>query len=192
MWNGAIHSGMDGVTSGSSGLDAACPDGSVGDQPFSVLATPGLSAQPPRGLPMTRLVSVQPTSSAYYAVTTIDARGRLADRSPLRILDWGPERRSDASDTAGGLEVVPQSGGHVVITRQGHLRIPVSVRNVRRFRAGDRLLVGPIKRKDRRAGNRVGRDRQPGRVRPLKLLMRTGDARPWGRPGRTAGMSSGT
>jgi hypothetical protein len=40
------------------------------------------------GLPLPALRSVGRMSGTYYAVTTVDARGRLADRSPLRELHW--------------------------------------------------------------------------------------------------------
>jgi len=46
--------------------------------------------QPDRGLPVPVLGLPARRTSAHYTVTTVDARGRLADASPLRILQWTP------------------------------------------------------------------------------------------------------
>jgi len=104
-----------------------------------------LGGQPPRpptrGLPIARLFSPERDSSAYYVVTTIDGRGRLADRSPLRILQWRPGLPVAVSVVAGAVVVVPQRGGREKITRQGHLRLPLPVRHACHFKAGDRLLM---------------------------------------------------
>ncbi len=93
---------------------AEASTGSFGDQLWSVLRLGGQPPRPPtRGLPIARLFSPERDSSAYYVVTTIDGRGRLADRSPLRILQWRP-----------GLPVAVSV-----------------VRHACHFKAGDRLLM---------------------------------------------------
>jgi hypothetical protein len=77
----------------------------------------------------------------YYAVTTIDDRGRLADRSPLRILGWLPESSISINVLQGAVIVVTRSRGPGTITRQGHVRLPASVRHSCRLAPGARLLV---------------------------------------------------
>jgi hypothetical protein len=41
------------------------------------------------GLPLPRLSEAMRETSAYYTITTVDGRGRLADGSSLRLLQWG-------------------------------------------------------------------------------------------------------
>jgi hypothetical protein len=116
--------------------------GSLSDQLWSALhherQSQG-SATP--GLPLAQLSSPDRDSSAYYVVTTVDGRGRLGDRSPLRILQWPPGHPVAVSVIRGAVLVVPRPRAPVAITRQGHLRLPLSVRHACRLRAGDRLLL---------------------------------------------------
>jgi hypothetical protein len=74
-------------------------------------------------------------------VTTIDGRGRLADRSPLQVLQWRSGLRVAVSVVSGAIVIVSQRDGAHAITRQGHLRLPVAVRRVCRLEAGNRLLL---------------------------------------------------
>ncbi len=93
-----------------------------------------------RGLPLPALRSVRSTSS-YYAVTTVDAHGRFADTSPLRVLHWVAGLRVDVTPASGTISVRPNSSGRDMITRQGHVRLPARVRYACGLRTGDRLLV---------------------------------------------------
>jgi hypothetical protein len=77
----------------------------------------------------------------YFTVTTIDNRGRLADRSPLRILGWLPLSRVSISTVKGKLIVVTRSDGPDSITRQGHLRLPAPIRHTCRLEPSAQLLV---------------------------------------------------
>jgi hypothetical protein len=82
-----------------------------------------------------------PTPSLYYTVTPIDARGRLADRSPIRALRWQPGHPITITVTQRAIVVTAQDGGAESITRQGHLRLPARVRHTCCLNVGDRLLV---------------------------------------------------
>jgi hypothetical protein len=106
-----------------------------------MLTRPGRQpSQPTRGLPLPRLTLPGPTSSAYYVITTMDGRGRLAVRSPLRILQWQPGLPIAVSVLHGAVVLIHRDGPQT-ITRQGHLRLPVSIRHACRLKAGDRLLL---------------------------------------------------
>jgi hypothetical protein len=93
------------------------------------------------GLPLPTLRSVGRLTGTYYAVTTVDARGRLADRSPLRALHWVAGLRVEVTPTPESISVTPSSAGRDMITLQGHIRLPARVRRACGLRTGDRLLV---------------------------------------------------
>jgi hypothetical protein len=77
----------------------------------------------------------------HYVITTIDARGRVSDRSPLRALQWPPGLPIVMSAVPGVVLVVAQAGGGDAVTRQGHLRLRADTRRRCRVGAGDRLLL---------------------------------------------------
>jgi hypothetical protein len=138
-------------TGASIGTNESCADStlavevltdSFGDELWSALAAGRRSRNlGASGLPVARLALPGRSSSTYYTVTTIDGRGRLADRSPLRKLRWPPGLPIAVSVVSGAIVVVSRSDGRELITRQGHLRLPVHVRRTCRLTAGDRLLV---------------------------------------------------
>jgi hypothetical protein len=114
---------------------------SLGDHLASTLTTDRAVCPLARGLPVAQLLTHVQDGSLYYAVTTIDDRGRLADRSPLRILGWLPESSISINVLQGAVIVVTRSRGPGTITRQGHVRLPASVRHSCRLTPGARLLV---------------------------------------------------
>jgi hypothetical protein len=93
------------------------------------------------GLPVARLALLGRSSSTYYTVTTIDGRGRIADGSPMRRLQWPPGLPVNMTVVREAIIVVSRNDGRQAVTRQGHLRLPVEVRRACRLVAGDRLLV---------------------------------------------------
>jgi len=108
-----------------------------------------LSPQTPRrGLPVSRLVMPDRGSSTYYTVTAIDVWGRLADRSPLLTLHWHPGLPISISLTENAVIVVSHRNGRHTVTRQGHLRLPASIRHLSRLKAGDRLLLAACPDRD--------------------------------------------
>lgn len=96
-----------------------------------------------RGLPVMPLLTFPPETHAHYAVTAVDARGRLADASPVRKLSWAPGTSVVLHVVRGQVVVVTRSStpGRHAITRQGHLRLPATVRHTCRLRVGARVLV---------------------------------------------------
>jgi hypothetical protein len=93
------------------------------------------------GLPLAPLSVATSTPSLYYIVTPVDARGRLADRSPIRALGWRPGQPITITVIRQAMVVTSQDGGAESITRQGHLRLPARIRHTCRLNTGDRLLV---------------------------------------------------
>jgi hypothetical protein len=93
------------------------------------------------GLPLPPLPQPMPTPSLYYALTPIDDRGRLADRSPIRALGWSPGEPITISVIQQAVIAISQPSGAESITRQGHLRLPARIRHMCRLISGDRLLV---------------------------------------------------
>jgi hypothetical protein len=76
-----------------------------------------------------------------YGLSAVDDRGRLADRVVWRALGWTPGTRLQIR-AAGGLVVVDADpGGAFAVTRQGHVRIPATIRHWYGLAAGDRLLL---------------------------------------------------
>lgn len=93
------------------------------------------------GLPLAPLRLPMPAPSLYCAVTPIDDRGRLADRSPIRAVGWVPGQQITIFVVQETVVVISQSNGAESITRQGHLRLPAHVRHICRLTPGDRLLI---------------------------------------------------
>ena len=93
------------------------------------------------GLPLPPLSAPAPSPSLYFTVTPVDVRGRLADRSPIRALDWQPGQPITITVLQQTIIVTSQAGGAESITGQGHLRLPAGIRHAFRLNSGDRLLV---------------------------------------------------
>ena len=110
-------------------------------QPWMAPAVRERHDQRPGGLPLPRLSEPVPETSAYYAVTTVDGRGRLADGSPLRVLQWGPGLSLNLMVTLGAVVAYAHPDGRETVTGQGHLRLPADLRHALRLNSGDRLLV---------------------------------------------------
>jgi hypothetical protein len=92
-------------------------------------------------LPLPTLPSQGRGSATHHVVTAMDSRGRLADRSSLRVLHWGSGLRLDISSVHGVVIVVARGGGGHTVTRQGHLRLPLPIRRSCGLNGGDRLLL---------------------------------------------------
>jgi hypothetical protein len=93
------------------------------------------------GLPVAQLRSPVRKSKAHYVVTSVDYHGRLGDRSPMRIMDWEPGHPVAVTLAAGAIMVASRPDAREAVTRQGHLRLPASIRRACRLQPGERLLV---------------------------------------------------
>lgn len=89
----------------------------------------------------------QPTSvsAAYYATTTVDDRGRIGNRSPLRELGWVAGSAISFRIVEGVVVVARAASGGQRIGRQGHLRLPATVRHLCRLAGGNQVLVVAVR-----------------------------------------------
>lgn len=131
---------------------AATPgaESSGADRLWSVL---GLDDAPPRtatcGLALPSLTVHDANDSMRYAVAAVDVWGRVADRSLLRSLGWGPGQTISVAVRRGATIVVrPSRRGRLHVTRQGHLRVPASVRHLVHLAGGDQLLLAASPERD--------------------------------------------
>jgi hypothetical protein len=116
--------------------------GSIADQIAAALcSTEAEACMHVSGLPVAPLRLPMPSPSLYCALTPIDDRGRLADRSPIRAVGWPPGQPITISVVQQTVVVISQSNGAESLTRQGHLRLPAHVRHICRLTSGDRLLA---------------------------------------------------
>ncbi len=90
---------------------------------------------------MPALRSLQPVEAVFCVVTTIDARGRLADRSPARVLGWSPCQPLAVSISAGVVRLATAEAGGLAVTKQGHVRLSSEIRHAVGLVDGDRVLV---------------------------------------------------
>lgn len=114
---------------------------SLGDCLASALVPGQPATRTAGGLPLPLLPVPTPPPTLYYAVTPLDARGRLADRSPIRALGWRPGQPITITVLRHAIVVTAHPQGADSITRQGHLRLPARIRHACRLNPGDRLLV---------------------------------------------------
>ncbi|WP_134666070.1 MULTISPECIES: hypothetical protein [unclassified Amycolatopsis] len=114
---------------------------SIEDHLLSILSA-GIppTSQQTKSLPVATLLEPE-GGTLYFVVTTIDSRGRLADRSPLRVLGWTPDCTITITTVGRAVIVATRSAGPDAVTRQGHLRLPARVRHACRLSTGARLLV---------------------------------------------------
>jgi hypothetical protein len=94
-----------------------------------------------RGLPLIELRDGNAEGARYCVATTVDYRGRFADRTPLKIMGWEPATSITISMIPNAGIILVRRGGADAVTRQGHLRLPPNIRHGCRIRTGDRVLV---------------------------------------------------
>jgi len=93
------------------------------------------------GLPLPDLPLAHMPASTFYAVSTVDRWGRLADRSAVLMLDWRPGTRIAIGVGKDVVVAAVNGAGPHRIAARGHLRLPASVRHSAHIQAGDRLLL---------------------------------------------------
>jgi len=94
-----------------------------------------------RPLPLPSLPTRR-TRDTRYAVTAVDAGGRLGDRALLEFLGWPPGTPLVVETTAQPvIVVVAAPSGAQRVTARGHLRLPAALRHRCGLRAGERLLL---------------------------------------------------
>lgn len=78
---------------------------------------------------------------AVYGLATLDRYGRLADRTVLRALHWGPGHPLALTLVSGSVLVVAHHDAKAHVGNDGYLRLPVGVRRAVRLVPGDRVLL---------------------------------------------------
>ncbi|MGC4903927.1 AbrB/MazE/SpoVT family DNA-binding domain-containing protein [Micromonospora echinospora] len=76
-----------------------------------------------------------------YGLAAIDSSGRIADRTVIRALGWGPGTRLHIREGSGVIVVRSDRQGVFTVTSQGHLHLPAAVRHWCGLAAGDRVLL---------------------------------------------------
>lgn len=117
----------------------------------SLLATAGMTPNPPasrsaaNARPIPRLplpqVHASPGTRLRFASTTMDDRGRLADRTIVRSLGWGPQSAITVTVLPNAGIIAVLAGGIETLTSTGFLRLSANIRHTCRLRPGDRLLL---------------------------------------------------
>ncbi|WP_218106062.1 hypothetical protein [Micromonospora citrea] len=72
-----------------------------------------------------------------YGLAAIDPSGRIADRTVIRALGWGPGTRLHIREGSGVIVVRLDRQGVFTVTGQGHLHLPAAVRHWCGLTAGD-------------------------------------------------------
>ncbi len=78
---------------------------------------------------------------AEYGLATLDQYGRLADRTVLRALHWGPGHPLALTLVSGSVLVIAHDDGTARVGNDEYLRLPVGVRRACRLVPGDRVLL---------------------------------------------------
>lgn len=76
-----------------------------------------------------------------YGLAAVDCRGRVADRAVVMALGWVPGTRLNIRESGGLLVICTDTHGVFSVTKQGHLRLPASVRHCCGLVPGDRVLL---------------------------------------------------
>ncbi|GAA4252590.1 hypothetical protein GCM10022255_050000 [Dactylosporangium darangshiense] len=92
-------------------------------------------------LPMPAVPVLGRADVGYWSITTLDGSGRLADRSPVRVLGWTAGQRLSASIHAAVGCVSPADNGRLAVAAHGHVRLPAAMRHTLGLACGDRVLV---------------------------------------------------
>ncbi|MFJ8207507.1 hypothetical protein [Micromonospora chalcea] len=98
----------------------------------------GAARRPPLPLPV--LPSPR-TGTMVYGLAALDNSGRIADRTIIRALGWGPSSRLHIREGSGVIVVRLDRQGVFTVTGQGHLHLPAAVRHWCGLSAGDRVLL---------------------------------------------------
>jgi hypothetical protein len=102
----------------------------------------GSAATRRQPLPMPRLaVACGSAPMVIYRVAAIDSKGRVNDLAVPRALGWDSGTRLDMRETSGLLLVSANRQGVFSLTKEGYLRVPVTVRRWCGLQTADRVLV---------------------------------------------------
>ena len=116
-------------------IAAVVPRAGHGDRP-SAVDDHGL-----RTVPLPELAPTAGPVAPVCAVASVDARGRVSDRSVVRSLGWRAGQRLEIRAVGGSVLVARRDDGVFSLTTQAYLRLPATVRHWCGLSSGDRVLV---------------------------------------------------
>ncbi len=82
-----------------------------------------------------------PIGVAYFAAATIDQRGRLSDRSAIRMLDWAPGDSLALTTHEHAVIAEPSEASRWKLGPTGYLHLASAIRRRCGIRRGDRVLL---------------------------------------------------
>ncbi|MHA4951549.1 AbrB/MazE/SpoVT family DNA-binding domain-containing protein [Micromonospora sp. SD19] len=91
-------------------------------------------------LPLPTLAATR-SRLAVYGLVTLNAHGRIADRSAMKVLQWAPGLRLSIRERHGLIVVSADQQGVFKVAKEGHVRLPAVVRQWCGLAAGDRVLI---------------------------------------------------
>lgn len=100
-----------------------------------------------RTLPLPTL-STRRMSSVVYGLAAVDCRGRVADHAVVTALGWVPGTRLNIRESRGLLVIRTDVHGVFSVTKQGHLRLPATVRHCCGLVPGDRVFLAADPQRD--------------------------------------------
>jgi bifunctional DNA-binding transcriptional regulator/antitoxin component of YhaV-PrlF toxin-antitoxin module len=115
---------------------------------FSVPATP-MTGQRAGRVPLPELPLVPAPARWAYAISRIDASGRLTEQSMVRVLGWSSGDRYTM--TSRGIETVVirrDPDGAVELADRSRIKVPAPLRARCRIRTGDRVFLAASKPMD--------------------------------------------
>ncbi|WP_147134486.1 hypothetical protein [Nocardia ninae] len=105
-------------------------------------ATPADTDLPIR-LPMPELIGDidAQTDQFHYSVASVGVNGRLSDRRPVGVLNWGPESRLAIEVVGRTIVIREHQRGDRRLTGRGHLLLPAGCRHRCQIEPGEQVLV---------------------------------------------------
>ncbi|PKW17620.1 hypothetical protein A8926_5606 [Saccharopolyspora spinosa] len=92
-------------------------------------------------MPVPELAPSREAVARSCAVATVDARGRVSDRSAVRALQWAAGLRLEIRAVSGSILVRPSQDGLFTLTRQGYVRLPAAARHWCTLQAREKVLL---------------------------------------------------
>lgn len=105
--------------------------------------TPADSDPLTRRLPMPDLIDDfdSQTDQFHYSVVSVSVNGRLSDRRPVGLLNWGPDTRFAVEVVARTIIIREDQRGDCRLAGRGHLLLPACCRHRCLIKPGERVLV---------------------------------------------------
>ncbi|MGO1053020.1 AbrB/MazE/SpoVT family DNA-binding domain-containing protein [Crossiella sp. CA198] len=91
--------------------------------------------------PLAELASLLPNPATYYGMGSIDASGRIANRTVVKALGWRTGDRLEFQVAGGVIVARPVPHGLATMWHAPYVAIPAPIRHLCGLRSGDRVFV---------------------------------------------------